>query len=75
MTAAPSPAPSQPAYRILEAGDPAPWFHQNSTSNPNFAFDTVAGRYIVLCFYGTGSDEAGRGARFVPGAAPRSLRR
>jgi hypothetical protein len=25
-------------------------------------FDTVAGRYIVLCFFGTASDEAGRGA-------------
>ncbi|WP_114943413.1 2OG-Fe(II) oxygenase [Microvirga calopogonii] len=50
----------QPAYRILQVGDPAPWFKQNSSSNPQFSFDTVAGRYIVLCFYGTGSDEAGQ---------------
>ncbi|MBM6593522.1 2OG-Fe(II) oxygenase [Microvirga pudoricolor] len=55
-------AATKPAYRSLQAGDPAPWFHQACTSNPNFAFDTVAGRYIVLCFYGTASDEPGRAA-------------
>jgi peroxiredoxin/predicted 2-oxoglutarate/Fe(II)-dependent dioxygenase YbiX len=63
MTDATLVAPStQPAYRALQVGDPAPWFRQRSTSNPDFAFDTVAGRYIVLCFYGTGADEVGRGA-------------
>lgn len=36
----------------LLPGDPAPWFHQRSSSNPRYAFDTVAGRYIVLCFLG-----------------------
>jgi peroxiredoxin len=46
----------------LTPGDPAPWFHQRSTSNPNYAFDTAAGRYIVLCFYGTASDTPGRAA-------------
>ena len=51
----------QPAYRVLQVGDPAPWFKQNSTSNPQYSFDTAAGRYVVLCFYGTGSDEIGRG--------------
>ena len=45
---------------MLQVGDPVPWFKQNSTNNPNFSFDTVAGRYIVLCFYGMGSDEVGR---------------
>ena len=60
--AAVAPPPLQPAYRALQVGDPAPWFRQKSTSNPDFAFDTVAGRYIVLCFYGTGADEIGRGA-------------
>ena len=45
-------------------GDPAPWFHQRSTDNPSYAFDTVAGRYVVLCFFGTAGDAAGpRGAR------------
>ena len=27
----------------LEVGDPAPWFHQRSGGNPNYAFDTAAG--------------------------------
>jgi peroxiredoxin/predicted 2-oxoglutarate/Fe(II)-dependent dioxygenase YbiX len=49
-----------PKYRLLEAGDPAPWFKQACTSNPAFNFDTVGGRYVVLCFFGTASDEAGR---------------
>lgn len=46
----------------LLPGDPAPWFRQASTSNPNYAFDTAAGRYIVLCFFGSGSDEDGAAA-------------
>jgi predicted 2-oxoglutarate/Fe(II)-dependent dioxygenase YbiX/peroxiredoxin len=41
-------------------GDPAPWFRQRSTSNPDYAFDTVAGRYVVLCFFGTAGDEVGK---------------
>ncbi|PPD39322.1 MAG: peroxiredoxin [Methylobacter sp.] len=49
-----------PDYRLLEVGDPAPRFRQACTSNPNYHFDTVAGRYIVLCFFGTGRDERGR---------------
>ncbi|ANY79222.1 hypothetical protein BB934_14180 [Microvirga ossetica] len=60
MTDASTAADVQPAYRVLQVGDPVPWFKQNSTSNPNFSFDTIAGRYIVLCFYGMGSDEVGR---------------
>lgn len=47
-------------YRELEIGDPAPWFTQSSTSNANYHFDTVGGRYIVLCFFGTSVDEQGR---------------
>jgi peroxiredoxin/predicted 2-oxoglutarate/Fe(II)-dependent dioxygenase YbiX len=53
---------SRPAYRLLAPGDPAPWFRQRSTSNPDYAFDTVAGRYVVLCFFGTAADETGRAA-------------
>ena len=41
-------------------GDPAPWFHQRSTNNPNYAFDMAAGHYIVLGFYATTADEPGR---------------
>ncbi|MCB8818965.1 2OG-Fe(II) oxygenase [Microvirga rosea] len=46
-------------FHTPQVGDPVPWFRQSSTSNPAYAFDTAAGRYIVLCFYGTASDEAG----------------
>jgi len=46
----------------LTAGDPAPWFHQRSGGNPTYAFDTVGGRWIVLCFYGTAADEDGQRA-------------
>jgi predicted 2-oxoglutarate/Fe(II)-dependent dioxygenase YbiX/peroxiredoxin len=34
-------------------GDPAPWFIAKTRSNPAFVFNSVAGRYIALCFYGT----------------------
>ena len=43
----------------LEVGDPAPWFHQRSPTNPNYAFDTAAGRYIVLCFFGSAAIRSG----------------
>src|SRR5215218_3726058 len=57
-------APSDP--RLFNApllpGDPAPWFHQRSASNPRYAFDTAAGRAIVLCFYASAADSQGRAA-------------
>lgn len=59
---APAAPVAEPTYRTLLVGDHAPWFRQRCTSNPNYAFDTAAGRYIVLCFFGTASDEAGRSA-------------
>lgn len=40
----------------LMPGDPAPWFHQRSFANPRYAFETAAGRYIVLCFFGSAAD-------------------
>src|SRR5262245_30722213 len=40
-----------PSYRNLLPGDPAPWFHQRASVNPNYAFDAAAGRYLVLCFF------------------------
>jgi predicted 2-oxoglutarate/Fe(II)-dependent dioxygenase YbiX/peroxiredoxin len=46
-------------YIALAPGDPAPWFHQRSTTNPRYVFDTAAGRYIVLCFFvSAGTPEA-----------------
>jgi predicted 2-oxoglutarate/Fe(II)-dependent dioxygenase YbiX/peroxiredoxin len=52
----------EPIFRNLLPGDPAPWFRQRSTSNPDYAFDTVAGRYVVMCFFGTARDIPGRAA-------------
>jgi predicted 2-oxoglutarate/Fe(II)-dependent dioxygenase YbiX/peroxiredoxin len=49
-------------FANLTPGDPAPWFHQRSGGNPNYAFDTVGGRWIVMCFFGTAGDEDGRRA-------------
>lgn len=43
-------------YVNLRAGDPAPWFHARSGSNPNYAFDTAGGRYIVLCLFASAGD-------------------
>ena len=48
------------SYRLLQTGDLAPDFKQNSSSNPNYNFSTVAGRYILLCFYGSAADPAGQ---------------
>jgi len=39
--------------RRLLPGDPVPWFRVRSTNNDNFAFATAAGRYLVLCFFGS----------------------
>jgi peroxiredoxin len=34
----------------LTSGEPAPWFRATTPSNPEFTFESVAGRYIVLAF-------------------------
>ena len=57
-----APAPKPAAYTTLTPGDPAPWFHQRSTSNPRYAFHTTAGRYIVLCFFASASEPRARSA-------------
>lgn len=41
---------------MLTPGDPAPHFRQRSGGNPAYAFDTAAGRYLILCFLGSGGD-------------------
>jgi peroxiredoxin len=55
-------AASAPSFNLLTAGDPAPWFRQSSGSNPSYVFDTAAGRYILLCFFGSAGEAAGRAA-------------
>jgi peroxiredoxin len=51
-----------PSYKTLLPGDPAPWFQARATSRADFALDTAAGRYLVLCFFATASDARGRAA-------------
>ncbi|MBR8827324.1 MAG: 2OG-Fe(II) oxygenase [Gomphosphaeria aponina SAG 52.96 = DSM 107014] len=41
--------------RIFTVGDPAPWFSCRSSNSSEFHFGTTAGRYLVLCFYGSAS--------------------
>lgn len=43
-------------------GDPAPHFVQASAANPRYAFSSAAGRYLVLCFLGSGADDHARAA-------------
>ncbi len=47
-------------FKRLEAGDPAPWFRQRSSSNEDYNFDTAAGRYIVMCFFLSAGQPAGQ---------------
>ena len=63
---------SEHVYRQLSLGEPAPWFRQRSTVNPDFVFDTVGGRYIVLCFFGSAGDAAAQDALAFC-RSPRSL--
>lgn len=44
------------------AGDPAPGFIQRSSQNPRYSFDSAAGRYLVLCFLGSGADAQAQAA-------------
>jgi peroxiredoxin len=46
----------------LSPGDTAPWFVARSSHNPRYAFDTVAGRTVVLCFFASSTDAHSRAA-------------
>jgi peroxiredoxin/predicted 2-oxoglutarate/Fe(II)-dependent dioxygenase YbiX len=60
------------SFVALSPGDPAPWFVQRSGSTGAYHFDTVAGRYILLCFFTSSRDPlAARALKAV--AAQRSL--
>jgi peroxiredoxin len=47
---------------VLTPGDPAPGFIQRSVANPRYTFDSAAGRYLVLCFFGSAADAHARNA-------------
>jgi peroxiredoxin/predicted 2-oxoglutarate/Fe(II)-dependent dioxygenase YbiX len=51
-----------PSFARLLPGDPAPWFDRRPASASQAVFDAGAGRYSVLCFFGTSADVAGRSA-------------
>ena len=43
---------------MLERGDSAPWFHAAALSGaPSYAFDTVAGRHVLMLFFGSAGRE------------------
>jgi len=51
-------------YQTLYVGDLAPWFRQSCTLPQSgrtgpYSFDMAAGRYVVLCFYGSAADPDG----------------
>ncbi|MCC7046714.1 MAG: 2OG-Fe(II) oxygenase [Alphaproteobacteria bacterium] len=41
-------------------GDPIPWFSLPTGANPDFKLQTVAGRFVVLCFFGSAADSHAR---------------
>jgi peroxiredoxin/predicted 2-oxoglutarate/Fe(II)-dependent dioxygenase YbiX len=43
---------------FLSIGEPAPWFTAATTKNPTYQFETVAGRYVVLCFFKSAAELA-----------------
>jgi peroxiredoxin/predicted 2-oxoglutarate/Fe(II)-dependent dioxygenase YbiX len=56
----------------LAPGEPAPWFKAPTPSNPEFVFDTAAGRYVLLVFLPKDDAAAATAAlRTVAGHQPR----
>lgn len=52
-------AGSPPNRPKLERGDSAPWFHAAALSGvPSFAFDSVAGRHVLMLFMESAVDDA-----------------
>lgn len=45
---------------MLSRGDPAPWFEARSSLHPKSSFATRAGRYVVLCFFGSAAHAPSR---------------
>jgi peroxiredoxin len=50
------------SFMNITPGDPGPWFTQRTAFNPNYHFSSAAGRYLILCFYISAGDDAGKAA-------------
>ena len=59
-----------PVYKNLLPGDPAPWFMARASTRDQFAFDTMGGRYIVLCLFGSAAHRKSKQALHAAYAAP-----
>jgi peroxiredoxin len=57
-----TPADTKRSYVNLTPGDPVPWFNGRLTGNVRYSFDKAAGRYVVLCFFVSAGDAAGKAA-------------
>ena len=52
--------------QTFRPGDPAPWFTVQTTSDSRYQLASAAGRYVVLCFFGSaGRPEAQNALRAV----------
>lgn len=51
-------------------GDPVPGFIARSPQNPRYSFDSAAGRWLVLCFFGSAADPAAQAALKAVAARP-----
>jgi len=46
-----------PSFEALFVGDPAPWFRQRcTTARGDYTFDMIAGRFIILYFFGSSQE-------------------
>src|SRR5665213_3619458 len=45
---------------MLSPGDPAPAFESRCSAFPTFTSDVAAGRYVVMCFFGSANQPASR---------------
>lgn len=41
---------------LLKVGEPAPWFECRTPAKARYVFDTVAGRYVVISFFGSAAN-------------------
>lgn len=62
--------PAFPLSALPMAGDPAPGFIQRTPSNPRYSFDSAAGRYLVLCFFGSAATLPAQAALRAVAARP-----